>query len=469
MAPPDGRGGAPEGGAGRAARPGPSLLRALRHRNYQLFFAGQLVSLVGTWMQSVAQSWLVYRLTGSSLLLGTVGFATQIPVFLLAPIGGAVADRRQRHRILVATQSSAMVLALGLAALTLSGHVVVWHILAFGVLLGAVNAFDIPARQSFVVEMVGREDLANAIALNSSMFNGARIIGPAVAGILVGAIGEAWCFLANGVSFLAVIASLLAMHVPPRPPPAGERGSALAATAEGFRFVARTGAIRALLVLLGVVSVTAMPYAVLMPIFADRILGGGAQGLGTLMGASGVGALLGALVLASRKRLRGLGAWVAAACAGFGAALILFALSRTFWLSALLLVPVGFSMMVQMAGSNTLVQAMVPDALRGRVMAVYAMMFMGMAPLGALLAGTLADRIGAPATVASGGACCIVAAAVFARRLPSLRQQARELIIAQQMAAGTPAEQLTQAVAVAGEEAAEETGAAAGPEAARPA
>ncbi len=443
---------APLRGAGDGRRPAasaPALVRALRHRNYKLFFSGQLVSLVGTWMQSVAQSWLVYRLTGSSLLLGTVGFATQIPVFLLAPIGGAVADRRSRHRILIATQSAAMVLALGLAALTLSGRVEVAHILGFSVLLGVVNAFDIPTRQAFVVEMVGREDLANAIALNSSMFNGARIIGPAVAGILVGAIGEAWCFLANGLSFLAVIASLLAMRVPPRPA-AVRRGSALAETAEGFRFVARTGAVRALLVLLGVVSVTAMPYAVLMPIFADRILGGGARGLGILMGASGIGALLGALVLAGRRRLRGLGHWVAAACAGFGVALGLFALSRSFWLSALLLVPVGFSMMVQMAGSNTLVQAMVPDALRGRVMAVYAMMFMGMAPLGALLAGWLADRIGAPATVASGGACCVVAAAVFATRLPRLRQQARELIIAQQMAAGTPAEQLTQPVPVEG-------------------
>ncbi|MGK4003972.1 MFS transporter [Sorangium sp. So ce1036] len=428
---------------------GPSLLRALRHRNYRLFFAGQLVSLVGTWMQTVAQSWLVYRLTGSSLLLGAVGFATQIPVFLLAPIGGAVADRRSRHRILVCTQSVAMALAFGLAALTMTGRIEVAHILGFSVLLGVVNAFDIPTRQAFVVEMVGREDLPNAIALNSSMFNGARILGPAAAGILVGEIGEAWCFLANGVSFVAVIASLLAMRVPPRPA-VGVRASAILEAVEGFRFVARTRAIRAILLLLGVVSVTAMPYAVLMPVFAEEILGGGPRSLGLLMGASGVGALLGALALAVRRRLRGLGRWVATACAGFGLALSLFALSRTFWLSALLLVPVGFSMMVQMAGSNTLVQAMVPDALRGRVMAVYAMMFMGMAPLGALLAGWLADRIGAPATVASGGACCIAAAAVFAAKLPRLRTEARELILAQQMAAGTPAEQLTQPVAVDG-------------------
>jgi MFS family permease len=415
----------------------PSLLRALRHRNYRLFFGGQLVSLIGTWMQSVAQSWLVYRLTGSSLLLGLVGFSSQLPVFFLAPVGGAVADRRSRHRILLATQGASMLLALALAALTLTGRVRVAHIFAFSASLGVVNAFDIPTRQSFVVEMVGREDLPNAIALNSSMFNGARILGPAVAGVLVGAIGEGWCFLANGVSFLAVLAGLLAMRVAPRPAPA-RRASALREAAEGFRFVARTRAIRALLLLLGLVSVTAMPYAVLMPIFADRILRGGASGLGLLMGASGVGALIGALTLAVRRGLRGLGGWVAASCAAFGVSLVLFSMSRSFWLSALLLVPVGFSMMVQMAGSNTLIQAMVPDALRGRVMAVYSMMFMGMAPLGALLAGWLAARIGAPATVAAGGACCVVGAGVFSTRLPGLRAEARELVIAQQMAGADP-------------------------------
>lgn len=424
-------------GVGGAARGAPGLLRALRHRNYQLFFGGQLVSLIGTWMQSVAQSWLVYRLTGSSVLLGLIGFSMQIPVFLLAPVGGAVADRQSRHRILLATQTAAMGLAFGLAALTLSGLVRVPYIFALGALLGVVNAFDIPARQSFVFEMVGREDLPNAIALNSSMFNGARIVGPAVAGVLVGAIGEGWCFFANGVSFLAAIAGLLAMRVPPRAPRPAP-ASALSEVAAGFRFVAHTRSIRALLLLLGAVSVTAMPYAVLMPIFADRILHGGARGLGVLMGASGAGALLGAVALAMRRRLRGLGAWIAASSAAFGVALVLFSLSRTFWLSALLLVPVGAAMMVQMAGSNTLVQAMVPDALRGRVMAVYSMMFMGMAPIGALLAGALAERIGAPATVAAGGVACLIGAAVFATKLPSLRPEARELILAQQMAAGDP-------------------------------
>jgi MFS family permease len=413
------------------------MLRSLRHRNYQLFFGGQLISLIGTWMQSVAQSWLVYRLTGSSLLLGLVGFSSQIPVFLLAPIGGAAADRGSRHRIILATQTSAMLLAFGLAALTLAGRVSVEHIFVFSALLGVVNAFDIPARQSFVVEMVGKEDLINAIALNSSMFNGARVVGPAVAGILVSAIGEGFCFFANGVSFLAVIASLVAMRVTPRAP-GQRRASALADIAEGFRFVANTPAIRALLLLLGLVSLAAMPYAVLMPIFADRILHGGPRGLGLLMGASGIGALLGALTLAARKQLKGLARWVALACAGFGASLVLFALSRLFWLSALLLVPTGFAMMVQMAGSNTLVQTMVPDALRGRVMSVYSMMFMGMAPFGALLSGALANHIGAPATVGVGGGVCLVGAAVFGSRLPSLREGARRLILAQQAAGADP-------------------------------
>lgn len=418
------------------------VVRALRHRNFQLFFGGQLISLIGTWMQSVAQAWLVYRLTGSTVALGMVGFSGQIPVFLLAPIGGAVADRYGRRRILVGTQSAAMLLALVLAALTLMDAVRVWHIFVLAALLGLVNAFDIPTRQAFVVDMVGKEDLMNAIALNSSMFNGARIVGPAVAGVLVASIGEGWCFFANGVSYIAVIVGLLLMDITwhRRVPLAG---SARAEIGEGFRFVRRTSPVRALLLLLGVVSLMGMPYAVLMPIFADRILHGGARGLGLLMGASGVGALAGALTLAVRQGVRGLGRWVALSCAGFGASLALFSLSRSFWLSAALLVPTGFSMMVQMAASNTLVQTMVPDALRGRVMAVYSMMFMGMAPFGALLAGMLAGHIGAPNTVALGGAVCIIGAIVFGLRLPALRHEARQIIVALQMAGGDPAEEVT--------------------------
>ena len=412
----------------------PSALRALRHRNYRLFFAGQFVSLIGTWMQSVAQSWLVYRLTGSGALLGLVGFAGQFPVFLVAPLGGALADRQSRHRILLATQTTAMALASTLALLTLTGRVQVWHLFVLAALLGLVNAFDIPTRQAFVPEMVGREDLVNAIALNSSMFNGARIVGPAVAGILVAAVGEGWCFAANAISYLAVLAGLLAMRLSPRAASTATE-PALRSVLEGFRYVVRTPPVRTLLLLLGLVSLTGMPYAVLMPLFADRVLHGGPGSLGVLLGATGVGALIGALHLAVRRGLRGLSRWVVGAAASFGASLVLFSLSRTLPLSVALLLPVGFSMMTQMAASNTLIQSMVPDRLRGRVMAVYSMMFMGMAPLGALLAGTAADRIGAPATVAVGGTVCIVGATLLGSRLLALRPMTKEMILAARDAA----------------------------------
>jgi MFS family permease len=416
--------------------------RALRHRNYQLFFGGQLISLTGTWMQSVAQSWLVYRLTGSAALLGSVGFAGQIPVFLLAPFGGAVADARGRHPILVATQTASMLLAFALAGLTLSGHVQVWHVFAIAALVGMVNAFDIPARQAFIADMVGRADLVNAIALNSSMFNGARIVGPAVAGALVATIGEGWCFFLNAVSYVAVIGGLLLMRIEKQPRLTRE-GTAVANIIEGFRHVSRTPPIRALLLMLGLVSLAGMPYAVLMPVFADRILHGGPKALGLLMGASGVGALAAAALLATREGVRGLGRWVALASGGFGVSLMLFAWSRSLWLSAAALVPVGFCMMLQMASSNTLIQSMVPDALRGRVMAIYSMMYMGMAPFGALLAGTLAERVGAPATVAGGGVVCIAGAIVFGSRLRALRPEARRIIVAQQAAGGEPAQGIT--------------------------
>ncbi len=395
-------------------------------------------------MQSVAQSWLVYRLTGSSLLLGSVGFASQIPVFLVAPLGGIVADRQNRQRVVICTQAASMLLACVLAALTLTGIVQVWHIFVLASLLGVVNAFDIPGRQSFLVDMVGKEDLMNAIALNSSLFNGARIIGPAIAGILVAKIGEGWCFFANAVSYIAVIIGLLMMRVRPRSH--RPSGSPLAHIIEGFRFVRQTGPIRAILLLLGLVSLVAMPYTVLMPVFADKILHGGARGLGILMGATGVGALLGALTLATRTGVRGLGRWVAFSCGGFGVSLVLFSLSRSFWLSAALLLPVGFSMMLQMSSSNTLIQAMVPDHLRGRVMSVYSMMFMGMAPFGALLGGALADRLGAPLTVSIGAVACIGGAALFGLHLPRIRVEARRLIVAQEVAGGEPSQEMTARV-----------------------
>ena len=417
----------PEGGAppGRLR----TTFRALQHRNFQLFFGGQIISLTGTWMQTMALSWLVYDLTGSSLLLGAVAFSSQFPIFIFAPVGGMLADRLDRRRVVIATQTASMILAFVMAALTLTHHIHARHIVVLSILLGIVNAFDLPARQSFLVDMVGREDLINAIALNSSMFNGARFIGPAVAAIAIEKIGEGGCFLANAVSYIAVIIGLLLMkvHCPRR---SGDV-SPLESLKEGFRFVRRTTPIRALLLLLGLVSLVSMPYTVLMPIFAAKILHGGPRALGTLMGASGVGAMFGALTLASRTGVRGLGRWIAVAAGGLGVFLIAFSLSRTLWLSALLLLPVGYCMMLQMSSSNTLIQSMTPDALRGRVMAVYSMMFMGMAPFGAFFGGAIAHRLGAPITVAIGGAASIVGAVVFARYLPMIRVEARELIGAQ--------------------------------------
>lgn len=388
-------------------------------------------------MQSVAQSWLVYRLTGSVILLGMIGFCSQIPVFLLAPFGGAVADRHNRRHILVATQTTAMVLAFILATLTLSGNIQIWHLFVIAVGFGVANAFDIPTRQAFAVDMVGKEDLINAIALNSSMFNGARIVGPAIAGILVAAVGEGWCFFGNAVSYIAVITGLMMMKITHTPRP--RIGSTFSHIAEGFGYVYRTKPVRALLLLLGLVSLMGMPYAVLMPIFADKYLGGSSSTLGFLMGASGLGALTAALVLASRKEVFGLGRWIMFACGGLGLSLILFSLSRNFYLSLVFLVPVGFSMMTQMSSSNTLVQAMIPDHLRGRVMSVYSMMFMGLAPFGALLAGTLAGYIGAAETVAIGGAVCIIGAAVFAYKRSGFAEQGREMIVSMQMTGGEPA------------------------------
>ena len=402
-----------------------AAFRALRHRNFRLFFIGQLVSLIGTWMQTVAQSWLVYRLTGSAVLLGTVGFVSQIPVFFLATAGGIVADRYPKRRIVVATQTSSMILAFLLAWLTLTDRVHVWHVVLLSGLLGAVNAFDIPARQSFFVEIVGKDDLQSAIGLNSSIFNGARIIGPAIAGILIALIQEGWCFFANGVSFLAVIAGLLMMRVEERHV-LSPSTKALHQALEGFRYAWKSPTTSALLTLVGLVSLVGVPYTVLMPIIADRVLHGDAMTLGLLMGATGVGALMGALTLAMHRGSHGLGRIAAAAAAGFGASLVLFSFSRMFWLSMLLLIPVGYSVMLQMAATNTLLQTMSPDRLRGRVMALYSMMFMGMAPVGSLVAGFAAERLGAPLTMAMGGAACLAGSAVFARRLPLIQAEATE-------------------------------------------
>ena len=410
-----------------AAAPGPGFgaFRALRHRNFRLFFAGQLISLIGTWMQSLALSWLVYRITGSAVLLGVVGFVSQIPVFFLATVGGLVADRHPKREIVVATQTASMLLAFLLAWLTLTNRVQVWQIIVLSALLGVVNAFDIPARQAFFVEIVGKEDLQSAIGLNSSIFNGARIIGPAIAGIVVATLGEGWCFFANGISFLAVIVSLLMMRVAERKLLSGRR-EALQEVLEGFRYALRSPTTSALLLLVGLVSIVGVPYTVLMPIFADRVLHGGARALGLLMGATGVGAVMGAFTLATRRDSTGLGPLAALAAGGFGVSLVLFSFSRWFALSMVLLMPVGYCVMLQMAATNTLLQVMSPDHLRGRVVALYSMMFMGMMPVGSLGAGFTAGRIGAPLTVAAGGAACVIGAAFFARRLPLIRAEVLE-------------------------------------------
>ena len=412
----------------------PATLRALRYRNFQLFFAGQLISLCGTWMQNLAQAWLVYRITGSLVLLGGIGFTGQIPLFLLSPIAGIVADRYSRRRVVIATQTASMLLAFVLAALTLTNTVQVWHIFVLSAALGVVNSFDIPARQSFIVEMVGKPDLMNAIALNSSMFNASRIVGPAIAGLLIAVIGEGWCFFANGASYIAVIAGLLMMRVEPFQP-APREGSPLKNIIEGFRFVIQNPPVHLLLALLGVVSLAGTPFTVLMPAFADRILHGGPKALGWLMGATGIGALAAALILASRQHLAGLGRWAAIAATSFSLWLIAFSFSHTFWLSTAILVPVGFSMMIQMGASNTLIQSMVPDRLRGRVMSIYSMTMMGMAPFGSLCAGFVADHLGAPRAVVIGGGICLTAALVFWTRLPRIRDHARRLILAQDMGA----------------------------------
>ena len=420
-------------GQGRAA----GTFRALKNRNFQLFFGGQIISLVGTWMQTVAEAWLIYRLTGSAALLGVLGFVGQIPIFLLSPLAGLAADRWPRRRVVIATQASSMLLAFTLAALTLTGRIRVWEIIALATLLGTVNAFDVPARQSFLIEMVGRENLLNAIALNSSMFNGARVAGPAIAGLLVALVGEGWCFLLNGVSYLAVIAGLFLMRIE-NTKTVHDGAAPLEKLREGFRFARRTKPIRALLVLLGVVSFMALPFSVLMPIFAVRILHGGASAYGWLMGAVGFGAMFGALVIAMRAQLRGLGNVVAYSATGLGLSLALFSASRWFLLSFALLVICGFTMMMQFTATNTLIQAMVPDQLRGRVMSIYSMMFLGMSPLGSLLAGALADHIGAPVTVAIGGLVSCLGGLTFARKWPAMRGPARDLVAAQGMMAPVP-------------------------------
>jgi MFS family permease len=414
-----------------AAPARPSLLRALRHRNYRLFFAGQSLSLVGTWITRIATSWLVYRLTGSSLLLGVVGFCGQIPTLFLAPVAGVFVDRWDRHRVLVATQVLSALQSLGLAILALTGVITVAQVLALQVFQGVINAFDTPARQAFVVTMIeDRADLPNAIALNSSMVNASRIVGPSIGGVLIAAVGEGWCFMADAISYLAVIASLLAMRLPPR-----ERTAPTTRVVEelrdGFEYVTTFAPIRTALLLLALVSTMGMPYTVLMPAVTAKLLHGGPHTLGLLMTASGCGALVGALYLATRRSVIGLGRAIAIAAAVFGVGLIAFGLSRSLWLSLIILPLVGAGFMVSLAATNTIVQTITEEHLRGRVMAFYTMAFLGTAPLGSLLAGVLADRIGEPHTIIVGGVACVLGAGWFASRLPRLRELVRPIYVRQ--------------------------------------
>ena len=399
-----------------------SIFRALRYRNFRIFFVGQGVSLIGTWMEVIAMSWLVYRLTNSPFLLGVVAFASQIPTFVLSPLAGVIADRVDRRRMLVLTQTLSMVQALLLAVLTLTGVIHVWHLIILGVILGCINSFDIPIRQAFIVEMVEkRENLGNAIAMNSLMFNAARLIGPSIAGFVIAVTGEGICFLINAMSFLAVIWSLLMMDVHEKSSLSG-RTDVMRQLKEGFDYAFGFAPIRYILMLLSAISLMGASYVVLMPVFARDVLKGGPGTLGFLMASVGVGAIVATIYLASRKSVVGLGKMIPICASIFAAGLIAFSFSRTQWLSFALLMVSGFGFMTHMACSNTILQTIVDEDKRGRVMSFYTMSFMGTAPLGCLLAGWLASRIGATNTLILGGASCIAASAAFATRLPLIRK-----------------------------------------------
>ena len=383
---------------------------------------GQGLSLIGTWMQMTAVAWLVWRLSHSALLLGLVGFASRIPTFVLAPFAGVLVDRVNRHRLVIVTQVLSMAQALMLAGLMYSGHIAIWHVLALSLVLGCINALDVPARQSFLIQMLERrEDLNNAIALNSSMVNGARLIGPSIAGLLIAGAGEALCFLLNGLSYIAVIAGLMMMRVQPNVR-VGPQTAVFENMREGFHYAFGFRPIRSLLLLLALVSLTGASYAQLLPIFAEQVLHGDARTQGFLVSAAAVGALGGALYLAGRRDVRGLGRVIGWAPVVFGIGLIALGLSNRLWLTLLVMPVIGLGAMVHMASTNTVLQTIVDDDKRGRVMSFYSMAFMGMVPLGSLLAGVLAHFIGAPLTVILGGMCCIAGSIGFVRQLPALRE-----------------------------------------------
>jgi MFS family permease len=406
-----------------------TIFRSLQYRNYRLFFSGQSISLIGTWMQRIAMPWMVYHMTGSALLLGVVSFAGQIPSFLLSPLAGVLTDRVSRYRVLVVSQILSMIQAFVLAGLTLAGVIQIWQIVVLSISLGCINAFDVPARHSFVIDMLEKkEDLGNAIALNSLMFNGARLIGPSIAGIILASAGEGVCFLINAVSFFFVVASLLMMKLKNREVKIHD-SMMIRDLREGLRYTFGFPPIKHLIYLLGTVSLMGMSYSVLMPVFAKEILHGGSHTYGFLMGAAGFGALLGALFLASRKTVLMLGRIVPAAALLFGSGLIILSLSRTFALSLLLMVFIGLGMMMQAASSNTILQTITDDDKRGRVMSFYTMAVMGTAPFGSLLAGALAKVIGAPWTMFAGGIATIIGALFFLRKLPELKVLVRPIYV----------------------------------------
>jgi MFS family permease len=411
------------------------MFRSIENRNYRLYFFGQGFSMLGSWLQSVAQAWLVYALTGSSFDLGLVAFIGQAPLLVLSPIGGLLSDLYRRRWLVVATQTCSMVLAFVLAALVLAGHVRMWQILLLAGLQGVVYAVDVPARQALVAEIVDADELLNAVALNSSAFSNASSVAPIVAGFLVAAIGEGWCFALNGLTYLAVIVGLILMRVDEHRKKEGVR-TAVSDMRDGFRFVHDTTPIRRILVLAAIVSLLGAPFTVLMPVFADKVLHAGPQGLGILMSTVGVGSLIGSLLLASRRGLLGLGRWMVWSAAALGAALVLFSLSRSFVVSLAILAPAGFCLFYLATASNTLIQAMAPEAMRGRTIGILSMLVLGVAPFGALAAGVLADRFGAPVTVAAGGLACIVVSVMCAFDLPALTVKGRQLIAANFVPAG---------------------------------
>ena len=406
-----------------------TIFRSLQYRNYRLFFGGQSISLIGTWMQRIAMPWLVYHLTGSAFLLGLVSFAGQIPTFLLAPLAGVVTDKFSRYRVLLITQVISLLQALILALLSLAGVIQIWHIVVLSIALGCVNAFDVPSRQSFVVEMVEKkEHLGNAIALNSMMFNGARLIGPSIAGLILATAGEGICFLINAVSYIFVVVSLFSMKIQKKKI-IRKSGNVLNDMKEGFRYTFGFAPIKHLLILLGIVSLMGSSYQVLMPVFAKEILHGNSSTFGFLMGAAGVGALAGAIFLASRETLIKLGRIIPAASAMFGAGLVVLSFTKYFSVSLLLMIIIGLGLMLQTASSNTILQTITDDDKRGRVMSFYTIAIMGTAPFGSLLAGSLAKVTGTPHTILIGGICCIAGAFLFYKKLPELKKIAHPVYV----------------------------------------